>query len=83
MFLYFDDFLFICAFSTLETYPFICFFIVLSCVGFIPQIHYLQELHPHDPSVGGMDLDVIDEYLKEQTRQNLQTRTQEEHLLAG
>ncbi|XP_058265339.1 transcription factor PU.1 isoform X1 [Hemibagrus wyckioides] len=48
----------------------------------LEPIHYLQELHPQDPSAGGMDLDVIDEYLKEQTRQNIQTRTEEERLLA-
>ncbi|KAI5095579.1 transcription factor PU.1-like [Silurus meridionalis] len=49
------------------------------------KIHYMQELHPQDPSGGGMDLDVIDEYLKEQTRQNLQSRegTEEELLIAA
>ncbi|XP_053339201.1 transcription factor PU.1 isoform X1 [Clarias gariepinus] len=45
----------------------------------LEPIHYLQELH-QDPSDGRMDLDVIDEYLKEQTRQNIQTRTEEERL---
>ncbi|XP_047662738.1 ETS homologous factor isoform X2 [Tachysurus fulvidraco] len=52
-----------------------------SMLASLEPIRYLQELHPQDPSSGGMDLDVIDEYLKEQTRQNIQTRT-EESLLA-
>ncbi|KAF4077908.1 hypothetical protein AMELA_G00193390 [Ameiurus melas] len=57
-------------------------FTAYSMLASLEPIHYLQELHPQDPSDGGMDLDVIDEYLKEQTRQNIQTRTEEERLIA-
>ncbi|KAF7695929.1 hypothetical protein HF521_006023 [Silurus meridionalis] len=59
-------------------------FLTYSMLASLEPIHYMQELHPQDPSGGGMDLDVIDEYLKEQTRQNLQSRegTEEELLIA-